>query len=249
MDQASLVRAAFVDAGADASVEDTIEADKLREEREKAQDDAVANKRGKGRAGRGGKDKIEASAKGWGSWTGLGASTITKSNPLRGERGAGEKSHSSSATVTPSASASLILANKKAESIAAEEAKESETPAQKAARIELKRRKDAGLSGVFISEKRDRKLAMAHQAPNVPHPFPSKEAYEASMRHPLGREWNTMASTAALTKPEWTTKAGLIIQPIKPAKIVRNGKGPEAARQHIPSIGGIGKGERSNKKR
>jgi U3 small nucleolar RNA-associated protein 14 len=247
MDQASLVRAAFVDAGADASVEDTIEADKLREEREKAQDDAVANKRG--RAGRGGKDKTEASAKGWGSWTGLGASTITKSNPLRGERGAGEKSHSSSATVTPSASASLILANKKAEIIAAEEAKESETPAQKAARIELKRRKDAGLSGVFISEKRDRKLAMAHQAPNVPHPFSSKEAYEASMRHPLGREWNTMVSTAALTRPEWTTKAGLIIQPIKPGKIVRNGKGPEEARKHIPSIGGVGKGERNNKKR
>jgi hypothetical protein len=239
MDQATLVRAAFVDAGADMNADDSIEAEKLREERERIEDNVAANKRGKGRAGRG-KDTSSASA-GWGSWTGLGASVAieTKTN--------GEKRNPS--RVTLSASASAILASKKSDLLRIEQERESETPSQKAARIEVQRRKDAGLTGVFISEKRDKKLAQSHQAPTVPHPFPNKEAYEASMRHPLGREWNTMAATAAFTKPEWTTKAGLIIQPIRPANIKRDGKGPEEARKHVPSIGNIGQGKKSSKHR
>ena len=35
------------------------------------------------------------------------------------------------------------------------------------------------------------------------------------MRQPVGQEWNTLATARELTAPEWTTRAGLIIQPVK----------------------------------
>lgn len=90
------------------------------------------------------------------------------------------------------------------------------------------KRNDATNSKVIISQKRDRKLA-SHQVDNIPHPFKSREQYEAFLKQPVGKEWNTMASATDLTKPEWTTRTGTIIQPIAYAKVKR-GEGVEVAR-------------------
>lgn len=60
-------------------------------------------------------------------------------------------------------------------------------------------RKDAKLKYVVISEKYDKK-AIKYTAPAAPFPFTSQEAYERSIRQPLGREYNPDAAFRDLTR-------------------------------------------------
>eukprot|EP00951_Prasinocladus_malaysianus_P050483 scaffold680897_cov46-Prasinocladus_malaysianus.AAC.1 len=80
-------------------------------------------------------------------------------------------------------------------------------------------RADAKKRAVVISEKFDRKAAK-YTAENVPHGFGSKEVYEASMRHPMGRDYNTDLSFRNLTRPAVLKNAGVLIDPIKYSKPV-----------------------------
>ena len=54
-------------------------------------------------------------------------------------------------------------------------------------------RKDAKLEAVAISERWDKKAAK-FSAASLPYPFNSKEAFEGSMRQPLGADFNTHSS-------------------------------------------------------
>ena len=67
---------------------------------------------------------------------------------------------------------------------------------------------------MIISEKRDKKVKK-YAVKNVPYPFTSREQYEKSLRNPLGQTWNTVGATKAMTEPAVTTRAGIIIAPMR----------------------------------
>uniref|UniRef100_A0A6U9R434 U3 small nucleolar RNA-associated protein 14 n=1 Tax=Picocystis salinarum TaxID=88271 RepID=A0A6U9R434_9CHLO len=76
-------------------------------------------------------------------------------------------------------------------------------------------RKDANLPHVIISEKYDRKAA-AHGSSTVPYPFTSKQAFEASIRMPIGKDFNTDLAFRNLSRPEVLTPgAGVIIEQLR----------------------------------
>ncbi|KXZ48222.1 hypothetical protein GPECTOR_29g127 [Gonium pectorale] len=75
-------------------------------------------------------------------------------------------------------------------------------------------RKDANLKYVVISERWDKKAAK-YTAPTAPFPFTSPEAYERSLRQPLGREYNPDASFRDLTRPAVLKQAGVVIEPLR----------------------------------
>ncbi|KAJ8898612.1 hypothetical protein K2173_004225 [Erythroxylum novogranatense] len=78
----------------------------------------------------------------------------------------------------------------------------------------LKRRKDAHLKNVIISEKLDKK-AEKLLTKTLPYPFTSKEVFEQSTRMPMGPEFNPATAVGALIRPEVVKKTGVIIKPIK----------------------------------
>lgn len=78
----------------------------------------------------------------------------------------------------------------------------------------LKRRKDAHLKNVIISEKVDKKAEKLHTK-TLPFPFTSKEVFEQSIRMPIGPESNPATTIGALNRPEVVKRSGLIIRPIK----------------------------------
>ncbi|MBA0834423.1 hypothetical protein Goarm_006780, partial [Gossypium armourianum] len=78
----------------------------------------------------------------------------------------------------------------------------------------LKKRKDAQLKHVIISEKVDKK-AEKLQTKSLPYPFTSKELFEQSMRMPIGSESNPETAIRSLNRPEVVKKPGVIIKPIK----------------------------------
>ncbi|XVF32788.1 hypothetical protein REPUB_Repub17cG0112800 [Reevesia pubescens] len=78
----------------------------------------------------------------------------------------------------------------------------------------LKKRKDAHLKHVIISEKLDKK-AEKLQTKTLPYPFTSKELFEQSMRMPIGSESNPETAIRALNRPDVVKKPGVIIKPIK----------------------------------
>lgn len=144
-------------------------------------------------------DRDPSMLSGWGSWAGMGSESVPKDAvTIRHEKSMAAKA--------------ALKAKKDSELLS------SVTSG----------RKDLHLGGVFISEKRDRKLA-SKQAKSVPHQFKTAEQYEASLRQPLGKEWNTATSAASLNKPEFTTRTGMIINPIQQAKVIKK-QGPEVAR-------------------
>ncbi|KAL0360031.1 UNVERIFIED_CONTAM: putative protein C57A7.06 [Sesamum radiatum] len=78
----------------------------------------------------------------------------------------------------------------------------------------LKKRKDAHLSNVIISEKLGRKAEKLHTK-TLPYPYTSKEVFEQSIRMPIGPEFNPATAIGALNRPEVVKKAGVIIKPIQ----------------------------------
>ena len=82
---------------------------------------------------------------------------------------------------------------------------------------------DKKLKNVILNEKHDKKAAM-FKVRSIPYPFTSREQYERSLKHAIGKEWNTHNSVRSLTKPTVMTKAGVIIQPLKASKRKTNQK-------------------------
>ncbi|XP_009417726.2 uncharacterized protein C57A7.06 [Musa acuminata AAA Group] len=78
----------------------------------------------------------------------------------------------------------------------------------------LKKRKDANLKHVIISEKVDKK-AEKLLTKTLPFPYTSKEVYEQSIRMPIGPEYNPAVTAGALNRPVVVKKAGVIIKPIQ----------------------------------
>ncbi|XP_071720451.1 U3 small nucleolar RNA-associated protein 14 [Rutidosis leptorrhynchoides] len=79
---------------------------------------------------------------------------------------------------------------------------------------DLKRRPDAHLKHIIISEKVDKK-AQKLQTNVLPFPFKDKEHFERSNRMPLGPEFNPAIAIGDLNRPDVVKKAGLKIKPIK----------------------------------
>lgn len=77
-----------------------------------------------------------------------------------------------------------------------------------------KKRKDAKLKFVIISEKVDKK-AEKFNTPSLPFPYNSKDAFERSMRMPLGPDFNTVRAHQNMIRPAVIKKAGVVIDPIK----------------------------------
>ncbi|KAM3236717.1 hypothetical protein P3L10_016754 [Capsicum annuum] len=65
----------------------------------------------------------------------------------------------------------------------------------------LKKRKDANLNHVIISEKRDKKAEKLLMQ-TLPYPYTSQEVFEQSMRMPIGPESNPATVVPALIRPE-----------------------------------------------
>ncbi|GJW40403.1 U3 small nucleolar RNA-associated protein 14 homolog A-like protein [Tanacetum coccineum] len=79
---------------------------------------------------------------------------------------------------------------------------------------DLKKRPDAHLKHVIISEKVDKK-AEKLQIKVLPFPFKDKEHFERSNRMPLGPEFNPATTVGLLNRPEVVKKPGVSIKPIK----------------------------------
>ncbi|KAG2495048.1 hypothetical protein HYH03_006979 [Edaphochlamys debaryana] len=75
-------------------------------------------------------------------------------------------------------------------------------------------RTDASMKYVVVSEKWDKKAAK-YTAPELPFPFKSQDAYERSLRQPLGRQYNPDAAFRDLTRPAVLKQAGVTIAPLR----------------------------------
>ena len=76
-----------------------------------------------------------------------------------------------------------------------------------------KKRKDAKLGNVIISEKKIKKTAK-YALMNVPHPYKSMGDYREAMGLALGKEWNSVEMHNNLIKPRVLAKSGVIIEPM-----------------------------------
>lgn len=94
----------------------------------------------------------------------------------------------------------------------------------------LASRKDAKMDRVLINEKKDKRAAK-FTVQDVPYPFTSREEYEMAMRNPLGSDWNTPASTSALTVPKVIKRAGTIINPLALSKADKKEAKKELSKQ------------------
>ncbi|EST08189.1 Small-subunit processome, Utp14 [Kalmanozyma brasiliensis GHG001] len=80
--------------------------------------------------------------------------------------------------------------------------------------VDADKRKDAGMAHVIISERRDKKQDK-FRAKDLPYPYTSVAQYEAAMRQPLGKEWNTRIETQRLNLPRVTKVPGKVIAPVR----------------------------------
>ncbi|KAG2423906.1 hypothetical protein HXX76_014959 [Chlamydomonas incerta] len=114
-------------------------------------------------------------------------------------------------------------------------------------------RRDAGMKYVVVSEKWDKKAAK-YTAPAAPFPFTSPEAYERSLRQPLGREYNPDQAFRDLTRPAIIKQAGVTINPLRFSEATaknlgHKGRSAEAERESkkvVTVAGGmprVGKGQ------
>ncbi|KAI3526852.1 hypothetical protein L1887_06118 [Cichorium endivia] len=79
---------------------------------------------------------------------------------------------------------------------------------------DLKKRPDAHLNHVIISQRVDKK-AEKLQTKVLPYPFKDKEHFERSNRMPLGPEFNPATTIGSLNRPQVVKKPGVSIKPIK----------------------------------
>ena len=75
--------------------------------------------------------------------------------------------------------------------------------------IKADKRRDVRLDKVIINEKLIKKNSR-YLAPDLPHPFESRQQYERSLRIPLGPEWTTKTTFQDAIKPKVLVKQGVI---------------------------------------
>lgn len=78
----------------------------------------------------------------------------------------------------------------------------------------LGKRQDSRMKHVVINEKLNKKFAK-YEAADVPYPYKTRQEYEAALRQPLGKEWNTTLMHKAVIQPKVKVKRGKIIEPIR----------------------------------
>jgi U3 small nucleolar RNA-associated protein 14 len=229
--QDELIRRAFAGYGA-ATAEDLAAArDEDHEDKEREEADLARGARtGTGAGSRRGPVEDPSEKAGWGTWAGLGAASAEEQRRKATEQLRRAAASSGSRQLSRWAQAALAKE---------EERKAKKVEADAAAAARKSSRRDSGLSKVVISEKRDKKLAQ-HQADVVPFPFTSREAYERSLRNPVGAEWNTLSTTAQATRPEWTSRAGLIIQPLAYTDVRKETKRVEEDAAAMVAASGMG---------
>lgn len=109
----------------------------------------------------------------------------------------------------------------------------------------MKKRKDANLKFVVISEKTDKKSAKYHTT-KLPFPMKTPQVFEQSLRMPIGREYNGEKVFRDMIRPAELKSAGVIIDPIKFDKSVKRPadtpKTENVKRRRVKP--GKGKGER-----
>nr|GLL43488.1 uncharacterized protein C57A7.06-like isoform X1 [Ipomoea trifida] len=111
----------------------------------------------------------------------------------------------------------------------------------------LKKRKDARLNHVIISEKWDKKAEKLHTK-TLPYPYTSTEVFEHSIRMPIGPEFNPVTAIGALNRPEVVKKAGVIIKPIKFEDVNPHERGEEHKQGEQKRKRGKSGGGRASKK-
>lgn len=112
----------------------------------------------------------------------------------------------------------------------------------------LKKRKDANLNHVIISEKRDKKAEKLHTQ-TLPYPYTSQEVFEQSMRMPIGPESNPLTVVPALIRPEVVKRSGIIIKPIKLKEVNPYERAQDQKRGGVQkNKGGKSKGKATKKK-
>uniref|UniRef100_A0A1D1YGT4 Uncharacterized protein C57A7.06 n=1 Tax=Anthurium amnicola TaxID=1678845 RepID=A0A1D1YGT4_9ARAE len=112
----------------------------------------------------------------------------------------------------------------------------------------LKKRKDAHLKHVIISEKIDK--AQKLHTKTLPFPFTSKEVFEQSIRMPIGPEYNPAISVSVLNRPAVVKKPGIIIKPIQFEEVDPHEKPaePRQSRQNPKKNKTTGKANKSSSK-
>ena len=70
-------------------------------------------------------------------------------------------------------------------------------------------RKDAKLKAVSLSERHDKK-ASKYSSTALPYPYNSKEAFEGSMRQPLGSDFNSQHSFRFVQLLPFTERIGCV---------------------------------------
>ncbi|XP_028786436.1 uncharacterized protein C57A7.06-like isoform X1 [Neltuma alba] len=102
----------------------------------------------------------------------------------------------------------------------------------------LKKRKDAHLKHVIISEKVDKKAEKLHTKA-LPYPFTSQEVFDQSLRMPIGPEFNPATAAGALNRPEVVKRPGVIIKPIEfEDPLEKTGRGVEKPKLKNKGSGG-----------
>ncbi|KAL1542801.1 U3 small nucleolar RNA-associated protein 14 A [Salvia divinorum] len=110
----------------------------------------------------------------------------------------------------------------------------------------LKKRKDAHLNNVIISEKLGKKAEKLHTK-TLPYPYTSKEVFEQSIRMPIGPEFNPVTAIGALNRPEVVKKAGVIIKPIEYEDVSVHERGEGGRKGSAPKQGKVNGKNRSRK--
>lgn len=80
--------------------------------------------------------------------------------------------------------------------------------------VEPKDRKDAKISHVIMYEGKI-KAHQRYKLDKIPHPFETKEQYEATQRMPIGKEWQSISTFKSQIQPRIQTKPGCIISPVQ----------------------------------
>ena len=79
--------------------------------------------------------------------------------------------------------------------------------------IDRDKRKDKDMERVIISEKRDKKQDK-FKLKDLPYPYTSIAQYNAAIKQPLGKEWNTRIEAQRLNMPRVTKGVGKVIKPV-----------------------------------
>ena len=78
--------------------------------------------------------------------------------------------------------------------------------------IDPRKRKDAHLDHVILTEKKLKSAVQKYTVEKVPMPFENREQYEAHLALPVGPEWNTPAAHKRLTAPKIIAPVGSVIK-------------------------------------